>query len=242
MDLKEEAILGDGVGQHWYYRSKLNALLRLVGPRTPVGDVLDVGAGSGFFARELLKAGRCDSVTCVDTGYSSDHDEHIAGGTIRFRQNVDRSDADLALFVDVLEHVDDDRGLLTQYARILGPGKLVAVTVPAFDWLWSAHDDFLEHRRRYTLASLESTIRDSGLTLLRGHYFFGAVLPAVAAVRFAERRLGSGSGRSSLRPHSPVTNRLLTAVCSAEVPVQRFNRLGGLSVVALGVTRSRTDV
>ncbi len=236
MDLKEEEILGDGVGEHWYYRSKSLALLRLIEPFTPVREVLDVGAGSGFFAREVLHAGRCTSVTCVDPGYASDRDEPTTAGTIRFRRHVENSTADLALFMDVLEHVDDDSGLLEQYARILGPGKLVAVTVPAFNWLWSGHDAFLEHRRRYTIRSLESVMGRSGVAVERSHYYFGAVLPAITVVRLSERLAGSGPSRSSLRPHSRATNRLLTAVCRAETSIQRFNRFAGLSVFALGIT------
>ena len=54
------------------------------------------------------------------------------------------------LLMDVLEHVDDDVGLLRAYAEPARPGTRFIVSVPAFSWLWSAHDEFLEHRRRYT--------------------------------------------------------------------------------------------
>ncbi|MCU0300652.1 MAG: class I SAM-dependent methyltransferase [Candidatus Nanopelagicales bacterium] len=237
MDLKEEEILGADVGSHWYYRSKSEALQRLIAPYATGGPVLDVGAGSGFFAKELVAAGATRSVTCVDPGYVEEHDEHLPGGIVRFRRSVTASDADLALFMDVLEHVDDDAGLLAEYRTILGPGKLVAVTVPAFAFLWSGHDVFLEHRRRYTLRTLERAMRDGGLTVVQSNYFFGGVFPVAAAIRLADRT-SRDEPRSSLRRHAPGTNRLLTAVCRAETRVQRHNRLAGLSCFAVGVTRA----
>ena len=66
------------------------------------------------------------------------------------------SRADLLLYMDVLEHVDDDLGLLTAYLDQLERGGRVLITVPAFDFLWSNHDIFLEHKRRYTLKQVEA--------------------------------------------------------------------------------------
>ena len=53
MDLKEEDILGDSVEKHWYYRSKSAALYRLV-KSLKMRCIMDIGAGSGFFSKELL--------------------------------------------------------------------------------------------------------------------------------------------------------------------------------------------
>ena len=237
MDLKEEAILGDDVGQHWYYRSKSLALRTLIAPFLSQGTVLDVGAGAGFFARELISTGFTRQVTCVDTGYSDDHDEALPGGQIRFRRSIASTDADLALFMDVLEHVDDDAELLDQYRVILGRDKYVAITVPAFQFLWSGHDDFLEHRRRYTLHSLESVLEESGLTAVQTNYFYGAVFPVAAAQRLADRLRAPRPPESSLRRHRPATNHLLTGICQAETRIQKRNRLAGLSVMAMALTR-----
>src|SRR5688572_5239911 len=68
MDLKEQDILGPDIGRHWYYVSKGRALRALLG-RAKVPEVLDVGAGSGVFARQLLAAGVCDRAVCVDPNY-----------------------------------------------------------------------------------------------------------------------------------------------------------------------------
>src|SRR6185503_19334117 len=78
MDLKEEDILGDDIGRHWYYRSKAAALRRMVGG-LKAQRLLDVGAGSGFFSRHLLRQAGAQSALCVDIGYERDRDDSEAG-------------------------------------------------------------------------------------------------------------------------------------------------------------------
>lgn len=231
MDLKEEAALGD-VGQHWYYRAKASALSRAVGD-VPRGHVLDVGAGSGFFSRHLIRTGAAASATCVDPGYPADRDEEEAGVPLRFRRAAGAAGAGLVLMMDVLEHVDDDAGLVRDYAATAAPGTQFLVTVPAFSWLWSEHDEFLEHRRRYTLRQAEAALRAGGLEVEFGCYFYGTVLPLAMATRFAGklRARPPGPPRGQMRAFGAVANAVLWAACAAELPLFRLNRLCGLTVM-----------
>ena len=230
MDLKEEDILGADIGAHWYYRAKAAALSRFAGPLNPK-RLLDVGAGSGFFSGHLLVEGGAESALCVDTAYAREHDETIAGKPVLFRRDCGRVDCDLVLMMDVLEHVDNDRGLIAHYAAKVPAGAHFLVTVPAFGFLWSGHDVFLEHKRRYRLPEIEAVLRDAGLTVVRGAYYFGLVFPLAAAVRLASR--GDAEPRSSLKKHGALTNGILTVVCAAELPLFPFNRLAGLSAFVL---------
>jgi 2-polyprenyl-3-methyl-5-hydroxy-6-metoxy-1,4-benzoquinol methylase len=230
MDLKEEDILGTGIGRHWYYRSKAAALRRMVGPLAPQ-RVLDVGAGSGFFSRHLLTEGGAQSALCVDVGYARDRDEMLDGKPVLYRRDCGLTDCDLVLMMDVLEHVDDDVGLVRHYASKVPSGAHFLVTVPAFRFLWSGHDVFLEHRRRYRLDEIELTMRMAGLDLVRGAYYFGFVFPLAAAVRLSTR--GKAVPKSSLKKHGTLANATLTAICTAELPLLPVNRLAGLSAFVL---------
>jgi 2-polyprenyl-3-methyl-5-hydroxy-6-metoxy-1,4-benzoquinol methylase len=230
MDLKEEDILGADIGRHWYYRSKAAALQRMVGPLAPQ-RLLDVGAGSGFFSRHLLTDGGAQSALCVDLGYPHDRDETLAGKPVLYRRDCGPTDCDLVLMMDVLEHVDDDVGLVRHYAAKVPSGAHFLATVPAFRFLWSGHDVFLEHKRRYTLAEIEGTLRDAGLAVVKGAYFFGFIFPLAAAVRLATR--SDSQPHSSLSKQGALTNGLLTAVCAAELPLFPINRLAGLSAFVL---------
>jgi SAM-dependent methyltransferase len=233
MDLKEVAVLGAGQDQHWYYASKSRALLKALDGRQP-RRILDVGAGSGFFSRFLLGETSAADAICVDPGYAADSLETHAGKPLAFRRTGQAGDADLVLMMDVIEHVDDDVGLVRQYAANARPGTRFVVSVPAFGWLWSQHDDFLEHRRRYTLKQLLRVLADAGLSPVSGFYFFATVFPAVAAQRLWTRwRFAAQTAKSDLRRHHPLTNALLTRLCRAECGVARHNRAFGLT--AFGV-------
>ncbi len=230
MDLKEEDILGAEIGRHWYYRSKAAALMRMVDGVAP-RRLLDVGAGSGFFSRYLLTKAGAESALCVDIGYPHDRDESIAGKPMRYRRDCSATDCDLVLMMDVLEHVQDDIGMVRHYAAKVPSGAHFLATVPAFRFLWSGHDVFLEHRRRYRLSEIEATMANAGLRLVRGAYYFGFVFPLAAAVRLAAR--GEAKPKSSLRKHGALTNAALTAICTAELPLFPVNRLAGLSAFVL---------
>lgn len=230
MDLKEEDILGADIGRHWYYRSKAAALRRAVSGICP-RHLLDVGAGSGFFSRHLLQYTAAESALCVDTGYPADRDEAVATKPVRFRRATGPTDCDLVLMMDVLEHVDDDRGLVRLYADKVPAGAHFLVTVPAFSFLWSGHDVFLEHKRRYRLPEIEGAMHAAGLEIVRGSYYFGAIFPLAAVVRLADRN--TTEPRSNLSRQGAFTNGLLAAVCAAELPFFPFNRLAGLSAFVL---------
>jgi 2-polyprenyl-3-methyl-5-hydroxy-6-metoxy-1,4-benzoquinol methylase len=230
MDLKEEDILGADIGRHWYYRSKAAALRRAVGRLRPQ-RVLDVGAGSGFFSRHLVAEVGAQSALCVDIGYPADRDDSVAGKPVLYRRDTGPTDCDLVLMMDVLEHVDDDRGLVKLYAGKVPSGAHFLVTVPAFQFLWSGHDIFLEHKRRYRLEDIEKTMHDAGLEVVHGAYYFGAVFPLATAVRLLTRN--ATAPRSSLKKHGALANGLLSLACAVELPVFKYNRLAGLSAFVL---------
>jgi hypothetical protein len=236
MDLKEESILGARIRDHWYYVSKGRAMRQfLAGVKAP--EVLDVGAGSGVFARQLLDAGLCESAVCVDPHYAEERTENHHGKSIRFVKSTDRHPHALVLMMDVLEHVADDCALLERYVVGMDTGDHIFITVPAFQFVWSGHDVFLEHYRRYTIGTLEALVRKSGLTPVRSRYFFGSLFPFVAASRLIKRMLwdqGALQARSELRLYPSWVNRVLIAVHDVERGVFfGINKLFGLSAFCL---------
>ncbi|SDJ80458.1 Methyltransferase domain-containing protein [Pseudomonas delhiensis] len=234
MDLKETDILGEHIADHWYYRSKRAAVQQFLGDMRP-SSILDVGAGSGFFSRALLAEGSAGEAWCVDISYPADSDANEAGKPIRFRRSVDRLDSDLVLLMDVLEHVDDDVGLLRHYVEKVPRGAHFLISVPAFQFLWSDHDVFLEHKRRYRLTDIERVAEQAGLEVLKGAYYFGGVFPIAATLRLFERLRGGAvrQPRSQLKRHNGVVNAALQAVSMAELPVLHFNRVAGLTAFCL---------
>ncbi|KQP17268.1 methyltransferase domain-containing protein [Pseudorhodoferax sp. Leaf265] len=230
MDLKELEILGEGINRHWYYKEKANAVRQLL-RGIPFHGVLDVGAGSGFFSKCLLQEESVRAIWCVDTSYDRDWEESVDGRTVHYRQVGARVPANLALFMDVLEHVDDDVGLLRHYIPLVDGASNFLISVPAFQSLWSGHDVFLGHRRRYRLEQIEDVVHRAGLQLVRSGYFFATVFPIAAGLRWSQRLVGRDdvSARSQLKRHHPAVNWLLGSLSHAELPLIGRNRLFGLT-------------
>lgn len=236
MDLKEEEILGSNIGTHWYYVSKGRALRSLIS-NTRVDGLLDVGAGSGVFSRQLLDAGVCQRAVCVDPGYVEERTEIYNGREIQFVRSVDTVSEKLVLMMDVLEHVDDDIELLREYSDRMPTDGLVLITVPAFQFLWSGHDVFLEHRRRYTRKTIEAVVKAANLQVVCSRYFFGALFPIVAAMRYLNHlRLPANHGetKSALKTYPKLINTLLTLIHDVErAALFPFNRIAGLTIFCL---------
>lgn len=225
MDLKEIDLVDPQI--HWYYQSKLKAVkkaLRLWGHS--FSRIVDVGAGSGFFGLEIIKDLKGVQLICVDLNYPKDY---VGDNGVIFQKSSDRCVADVYLLIDVLEHVKDDVKLLNEYVEMAPKGSIFIQTVPAFEFLWSSHDDFLEHERRYNKKGLEIVNSLSGLEVLSSGYLFGTIFPLV----FIARKLRSRSKNSSdMKPAPRVVNSILKFVVSLEHKLP-LNRCFGLSVMVI---------
>lgn len=235
MDLKEERAIGGDPASHWYYISKGRAIRSLIGAG-PFPAILDVGAGSGVFSRMLTEEGVAARSVCVDPNYSDEWISAHLGGAVAYTRSVSESDAPLVLMIDVIEHVDDDVALIADYVRMSKPGTRFLISVPAFNFLWSPHDDFLEHRRRYTLETLETSVRAAGLEPVTLRYFFGMLFPAVAAMRIADRAFKGDrtESESALKPAPGWLTKTLVAVHDVErATLFPLNRLAGVTAFCL---------
>ena len=242
MDLKEEQSIGGDPQNHWYYISKGRAIKQLLGDE-PRRSILDVGAGSGVFSKFLLECGAAETAQCVDPNYTDAFIEENRKPGIDFSRSVDETAADLVLMMDVIEHVDDDVGLIRQYKNLVPGGAEFLITVPAFNFLWSSHDDFLEHRRRYTLATLTAAVEAAGLEVADTRYFFGMLFPAVAALRLVDRAMKGEreASQSALKEVPGWLSRTLTTVNDVERAVLfPFNRIAGVTAICLA--RKNTHV
>jgi hypothetical protein len=220
MDLKELGSVDPD--SHWYYRHKLRMLLRNLS-RIEIEPklCLDVGAGSAFFATHLRDLYPQARLVCIDPNFTESQ-LALRDGIDRFRIWTSAS-GDVNLFMDVLEHVQDDLGLLRHYVLRASPGAIFAITVPAFDSLWSGHDVFLGHYRRYRLSELERLVVASGLSIRQSEYWFAPTFPLVWLLRKIRR---DREARSDMTQPPSAINKLLERVSSIERPY-RGNHLFG---------------
>jgi hypothetical protein len=210
MDLKELEFVDPE--KHWYYQAKLRAVQKsIVSEEIFDAKIVDVGAGSGFFSTSLIQSGHAKEAICIDPGYAAKQPGSLPG--VSFVTEAAGVQGDLYLMLDVLEHVESDAELLENYVKGAPWASYFLITVPAFQRLWSYHDEFLGHYRRYTLKDLENVVAQSGLQILQSRYLFGSL----AVVAFLTRKLRlNPPKKGDLRPVNPLLNKLLQHFCQSE--------------------------
>lgn len=206
--------------RHWWFTGRRAILLRLIRAVVPPGGaVADVGCGTGGNAAALAAAGytmlgldpstqaialareRFPGVTFVESDDPRRAAGHLAGGG-------------LLLMTDVLEHVADDRALLTAAIDAVRPGSHLLLTVPADPSLWSAHDEAFGHHRRYTAATLAVLWREAPVDVRLLSAFNARLRPLIALHRrWRGDRVAPGGDLDV--PTGPL-NRLLHAVFAGE--------------------------
>lgn len=230
MDLKE---LGNvNPETHWYYNFKAEILIRknkgiLGNPKV----IVEIGAGSAFFlskASVLFPEADC---IAVDPYY--DINNFPKYKNLSYSLKIPNKQADLVMLIDVLEHVEDDLELLTHASNSANKGSKYIISVPAFKFLWSGHDDFLGHKRRYKVKELSELIESAGLKVEDCGYLFGGIFPGVVLFRFIKKILGKSKGASSdMRPIRSATNKFMKIFLKLSGPINK-NRYFGLSAYAI---------
>jgi SAM-dependent methyltransferase len=186
--------------RHWWYRGRRRVIRAELDrlPLAPRARVLDAGCGSGRTLQELVDYGSV-------AGIELDHDAaELARGRGFAEVVVGRVQElpwaenwfHLVTCLDVIEHTPDDRVTLGELRRVCRPGGFLLVTVPAYQALWSRHDEANHHFRRYSRRSLLQAGLQAGWAPVRSSSFNSLLLAPAAVVRMAQR-LGTADGHAN---------------------------------------------
>ncbi|TMA57135.1 MAG: class I SAM-dependent methyltransferase [Deltaproteobacteria bacterium] len=209
----------------WWFRGRqriiVEVLRRELGTR-PSRWIVSVGSGPAeglTWLRDV--AGTAGGVVGVDA--DSVHARRVAPGLEYVVGDLEAlplapASVDAVLALDVLEHLDDDSRGLREAVRLLRPGGLLLVTVPAMPSLWGPQDVINHHRRRYTRKTLSDSFARAELPRPSITYFNMLLFPPVAAVRWVRRALGTpGEVRSDFDDSQPgLLNDVLAGVFALE--------------------------
>jgi SAM-dependent methyltransferase len=166
---------------YWWFvgrRSILDGVLRKIGVLGPIA--VDIGCGSG--RNMLLLAPYAGRVIGLDRSSAALAIAASQGLTVCGADGQDiplpNSSVDAITAFDVLEHLDDDLGALAEFNRVLRPDGFLLITVPAYRFLWSEHDEALMHRRRYVASELHMKLNSTGFNVqVRTYAIFFAFFP-----------------------------------------------------------------
>lgn len=189
--------------EHWWFRARERILSSVVGRLLEArmlgrkASILNVGAATGRSSEWLGEHGEvlsleydqaCCEATRARTGLSIVH-----GSALNLPWPSETFDIVCAF--DVIEHVEDDAMAVRELLRVLRPGGAVVVTVPAFSFLWSEHDDVNRHFRRYSLPQLRALFANA--RIMSSTYFNSLLFFPIAMHRMAQKVVRSMRGQSS---------------------------------------------
>jgi SAM-dependent methyltransferase len=226
--------------RHWWFTGRRAILASLIARLALPGEarILELGCGTGGNLAMLAAFGKVSALESDDTARAIAVEKtagrfDIRAGSCPHDIPFPRRSFDLVCLFDVLEHVDEDVTTLEAVATLLADGGRAVVTVPAYRWLWSAHDEFLHHKRRYSSAELRRKIGAAGLRIATLSYFNTLLFPIAVLVRVKDRLLGRRRASGTGIPAAPL-NGLLHAIFSAErFVVGRLRLPFGVSLVAV---------
>lgn len=225
-------------GSHWWFLGRRAVVLDLISRFAPShGKLLDIGLGTGYNANIMSKQGF--DVVGVEPSkdaiaFAKKTAPQVSVIESPFPSNAIPSDTyDVALLLDVVEHLEDDGAALRDLKRVLKPGGVAFITVPAFMFLWTAHDKKAHHFRRYTKAELLRVIREADLKPTFVSYYNFFLFPAIAALRILGKMLGRSEEGSDFDVTPRFLNGFLASLFSSEKWLLRVTSLPfGVSLVA----------
>jgi SAM-dependent methyltransferase len=226
--------------RHWWFRGRRRMLVDLLGeaagPRRGSLRILDYGCGTGGNTEAYASLGTVFGIEPDATAVRLAGQRGSAGycqatGTqLPFGQGA----FDAVVASDVLEHIADDGAAISEIHRVLQPGGAAIISVPAHQWLFSAHDAALHHFRRYSKAGLRNLLERGGFKVRRLSYWNAALFPAICFHRLLAKPRRGQELRSDARSAPWLINEALAALLTAEAAILRRAPLPwGVSLVGV---------
>lgn len=243
------APIADVEDRHFWFRARrsvIETLVRQIAPTLPdPRRILEVGCGTGGVTRLLVDVFGAASVTAMDPYPEA---VRIAKSRLPCQVLVGNLDApevtgpfSLIGMFDVLEHLPDERESLSTIRRLLAPGGVLLLTVPAHQSLWSYFDEEAGHFRRYELDRLQRLLSTAGFQVEYATEFFSLLFPAMWVGR---QLAGLRRKRATLRSTDelrvlPIVNDLLAWALGREAKrvAERRVRPFGTSIIAIARER-----
>jgi SAM-dependent methyltransferase len=241
MNLEEYEVMYQVEDHHWWYLGMEQITCRLLDRYLPCTGrtlkILDAGCGTGAVMKYLCQYGE---VTGLDFSAEALRFSQKRGHVRLVQASVlaiplARASFDVIVSFDVIcERGVHDEQALAEFARILKPGGLVMLRLPAYRWMRGKHDLATHVSHRYTRAEISAKLSRSGLTPLRLSYANMFLFPIAAVKRLSERLFSPHQTGSDLTLDPGPLNGVFSAILSSEASlVCNVGLPFGLTVVAL---------
>lgn len=232
---------------HWWFKARREILknqITLLNLKKN-SHILEIGCGTGGNLKMLSTFGSVTAVEMNDLARqlainSNPSIKTIYPGSLPSDIPFINTKFDLICLFDVLEHIREDQESLIKLSDFLKPNGKIILTVPAYQWLWSSHDEFHHHHRRYTKKEIKKLLATSKLHSIKISYFNSLLFPIAALVRIFQKLKLSSTSRHEKIPATYI-NYILRAIFSLErILLKRTALPFGLSLLAV-VVANNTD-
>jgi len=223
--------------QYWWFVGRRRLAIELLRSHilVPQPDVLDLGCGTGVVIRELSSWAKPTGVDMSTLALSYCRQRSIQrlvlgdGAKLPFAS----CQMDGIIGLDVFEHIEDDAAAFAEAYRVLRPGGILVMKVPAFRSLWGPNDIALMHFRRYRTEEVRKRLEEAGFVIRRASYSVFFLFPIVVIWRFFEKKK-KGPAKASLVTLPKWLNGLLIGLQNVEgALINRFDLPWGSSVIAV---------
>ena len=223
---------------HWWFVARRRILRDQITSLqlSPGARVLEAGAGPGGNLEMLSEFGELDAFELDENARqiaSARSGMEIRSGALPGDIGYEPGSFDLIVAFDVIEHIEADRGSIRALAQLLRPGARLIITVPAYGWLWSKHDDRHHHQRRYTRPAMRELAEETGLVVEKCSYFNTILFPLIVIARSLKKLTGTADRPDDVMP-APFLNAVLLRIFSAERYLLRYLSLPfGVSIMCI---------
>jgi len=239
--------------QHWWFSARRKFIRRLIERFVvtgPPGGYCEIGCGTGGNLSMLAETGTLDAVEMDAYGLECASARAVPGvrsvSSGFLPDDLPVTGPYRAVFaLDVIEHVEADAASVQSMAALLQEGGMLVITVPAYQWMWSYHDELNQHVRRYSRGELLGLVERAGLQVVYSSHLNMILSPMAILARAWEKLLGvfrKPQGSIGMEMPAAWLNRILEAVFSLEQYVAgRVSLPFGLSIVVVATRKSGSD-
>lgn len=235
---------------HWWFSGRkkiIAAMMRHFFLGISDFSLLDIGTGTGFMLSVLNRYGH---VTALDgdgdaIAYARQRQvERVTYVHTAFPPyTTPEKSFDVVTLFDVLEHIEDENGALYNIYSLLKPGGYVMCTVPAFSFLWTAHDVINQHKRRYTRKELIGKLEKHGFSLLKCSYFNTFLFPLACLYKGYWRVRWQSRSKTHIEniPHDAINTILYFIFSCEQYLLPYLNFPFGVSLIGIARRPNNSD-